>query len=320
VTTVVNQAIDAVSFANSVKLLTNDRRFENRRWIPNQIVFHPGDLQTSIRELTAQKQVFPDIAVINLLAAYSERVGGTGNPGMGMESKMGGHPSPATNFLGMLQQSQIQSSRALKSVREALSWVGAHRAVLYQQFERNEGDWITRVFGKDAPVILGYLNAEQPLLGQVDFDVHAFSEVSNPDAERQKFIAIDQLVTNHYVILAKYVEVMANPQAPPQLKALMAQAAAAKTKSLIGVLESAEIDDVEDYVGKLSRAGDDVRQQLAQLGGLLGGGGVGVRPGGNGAAGQPGAQAVPEPGMGPVPGGGGAPVPAVGGAGGGSLF
>jgi hypothetical protein len=239
---------------------------------------------------------------------------------MGQESKMGGHPSPATNFLGMIQQSQIQSSRALKSVREALSWVGAHRAVMYQQFEKNEGNWIERVFGpEDAGQIMAYLEAEQPLLGQVDFDVHAFSEVSNPDSERQKFIALDQLVTNHYVILAKYVEVMGNPQAPPVLKALMAQAATAKTNSLIKVLESVEIDNVEDYVGTLARAGDDVREQLAATLAITGGG-VGGGPGGPGAPGQPGPQAVPGQGVGAVPGGGGPALQANGGAGGGTLF
>ena len=313
-----NQASDSVTVANALKLWTSDRNLENKRWSPNKINFSSNLGEMGLKEFgQGVKNIQPDMGLLQYAQAYIERSGGAADPVQGRESRMGGHPSPATNFLGMLQQSQINSSRSLKSLRTALSKMGEHRALMYQQFETNKGDWIAKVFGvEDRERIMRYLEADSPIYGQVNFDIHAFSEVHNPDAERQKAIVISQMVTNHYITAAKYVEVIENPQAPPRLKALMEQALTALTKSTINFLEASEVDEYEDYVNALDKGRT---QSLDALRGLLPGmGGPGAQlngsPGGPPGGGPPpgaspgGQSLLPGPGLGPLPQGGGQPL------------
>jgi hypothetical protein len=313
-----NQSSDSVTVANALKLWTSDRNLEGKRWSPNKINFSSNLNEMGLKEYgSGVKNIQPDMALLQFLQAYAERSGGAADPVQGRESRMGGHPSPATNFLGMLQQSQINSSRSLKSLRTCLSKMGEHRALMYQQFETNKGDWIGKVFGvEDRERIMEYLEAESPLYGQVNFDIHAFSEVHNPDAERQKAVVISQMVTNHYITAAKYVEVIENPQAPPRLKALMEQALTALTKSTINFLEAAEVDEYEDYVNALDKGRT---QSIDALRGLLppqlGGGGqqpgAGLNGGGGGPpspAGPGGPALLPGAGMAPLPGPGGGPL------------
>jgi hypothetical protein len=243
-TTMANQSIDAVTMANALKLLTSDKKLANQPLVPNQIAL--VDDVNSVKELTSQKSVFPDIAIMNLLQAMGERTIGQSDPLLGRESRSGGHPSPATNFLGMLEQSQILNTRPMKSVRVALSQAGEHRATFYQQFEKNRGDWITRRFGeRDAEPILEWLRSGVPAAGLADFDVHALSEIHNPQEERSKALAVDQLTTNYYIKITKFMEVLANPQAPPFIKDAARQAVEVSGLTLTKFLEASDIDEVE---------------------------------------------------------------------------
>jgi hypothetical protein len=312
-TTILNQGIDAVSFGNGLKVIVNDRKLEDKPWIPNRIVYSSNP-ELAVRELGAGlKNVMPEMQLMGFLQAVGERVGGMSDPNLGRETRMGGHPQPATNFVGLIQQSQINSSRSLKSIRTALSRVGQHRAILYQMFEKNKGDWIQRVFGeKDSNYIMDYLDSPEPIFGQVEFDVHSFSEVHNPDAERQKAVVIDQMVTNHYITVIKAMEVAENPQATPNARQMAWKMIEGKTRSLINFLEASEVDDYEDYVDKLDAAR---KGNISDLAGLLA-----TRGGGAGPPGQPGAQTLPGPGVVPLPGGAGAPIRSNGGLGGGAFL
>lgn len=306
ISTVVNQGIDSVTFGNSLKVFTSDRDLEGKRWVPNKLNYTTD--VNRIKEMTGAKNVASEIAIANILQAVSERIGGQPDPALGREIRQGGHPQPATNFLGLIQQSQITSSRSVVDVRRALSKIGEHRAVLYQQFERNRNGWISRVFGEeDAPNIMRWLDSPEPLIGQITFDVHALSEIHNPDAERQKAVVIDQMVTNHYGIVAQFLQAMENPQTPPSVKAALQKAVEAKGQSLINFLEASDIDDIDQYVERF-RANQGANIDLVnQLAGFLQQGGAQGALGAAGGNGSPralspgGAQPAPEPGVVPLP-------------------
>jgi hypothetical protein len=317
--TMVNQANDSVTIGNSVKLFTNDRNLENKRWQPNRFTFTP-DPEKGLKEFGASvKNVMPEMTLLQAAHSMVERIGGAAEAVQGRESRMGGHPSPATNYLGQIQQSQINSSRSLKSLREALSRVGLHRALMYQQFETNKGNWITTQFGvEDATRILKYLSAATPLHGHVDFDIHPLSEIHNPDAERQKAITIYQMVSNHTVTIAKLNEGAraAEMQGDPTQAQWLRSSVKALTKSAQLFLEAAEVDDWEDYVGVIQQSSNASLDALRQLAPTAGGPGG---PPGGGPPGQPvaGGPSVPPPGVASLFGQGGSPPPGSNGGGGG---
>jgi hypothetical protein len=298
-TTILNQSIDSITFANSVKLATRDHNLLSRPFQPNQFLY-TEDIE-GLRELGAQKQVFPDATVMQVLQAMGERVGGQSDPNFGRETRMGGHPQPATNYLGQQAASQALNTLPMKSLRQAIGKMGEHRSIMYQQFEKNRGGWLAKVFDEgDAEQIWEILNDTQIITGKIRFDVHALSELHNPDAERQKTILIDQVYTNYVTQVAKMLEVIENPQTQqmPQLRQHLITAITAKGETLQRFLEASDVDNIETYIYNLQEAQNGDLRNLAQLVASVRG------------AGPAAAAAGP---AGPIPGGGLALVP--GGAG-----
>src|SRR3990172_1336 len=101
-TTMVNQAIDAVTLANAMPFGTTDPKWKDKRLQPGQGVY--VDRAEGIFALNISKNILPDIAIVNLLQVMGDRVSGVNDPLLGRETRMGGHPSPATNVLTQLQQ------------------------------------------------------------------------------------------------------------------------------------------------------------------------------------------------------------------------
>lgn len=307
ITTVVNQAIDAITFGNSLKVMTSDKKLVNREWSPN-LPLLVDDINTT-KEMTAMKAILPEMQIIGVLQAMAERSGGASDPTLGRESKMGGHPSPATNFVGMLQQSQMQQTRSIKSVGDAVARVGEDRALLYQQ--TGSPPWLGAVMGEaDAEKVKQWLEGDTSIYGTVSFEVHTLSEMHNPDAELRKAVAIDQMVTNYHVKLQNFTGLL-NPQAgaSPEQQREAQLAIESLGKTLTKALEAAEVDEVEDFVFKLQENMNGNLAQLAQAAALAGGGG-GVPP----VAGGPGN--LRRPAVGPVsPPPGRAAVRAAGGGG-----
>jgi hypothetical protein len=296
-TTAVNQGIDAVTMGNSLKYITRDAKIKTTPFVPNQPIV-TDDIE-GFREMTGQKQVFPEISMTQLLQAIGERVGGQSDPNFGRETRMGGHPQPATNFMGQQANSQILNTLPMKSIRRAVGKMGEHRTILYQQFETNRDGWIHTVFDRDdGDQIWEALTSDQVVSGQIRFDVHALSELHNPDAERQKTILIDQVYTNYVTTVAKMIEVANNPQAPPEMQQLMREAVSAKGEALTRFLEASDVDNIEDYVFQLQEAQNADLNTLQQLTAGVRGGPAQVTAGGPGGP-------VRGPGLAALPGGAG---------------
>ena len=144
------------------------------------------------------------------------------------------------------------------------------------------------------------LEDDQVVTGNVRFDVHALSEMHNPDAERQKTVLIDQVFTNYVTQVAKMLEVIENPQSQqmPQLREHLTRAISAKGETLTKFLEASDVDNIEEYIFTLKEAqGGDIGA-LQQLAAGIGGNGP------QGQAGGPGGP-IPGPGLAALPGGAG---------------
>lgn len=278
-----NQAIDRQTLDNALHVFTTDRRLADRGYDPNTINL-VNDIG-AIKVERAGSNIVPDLTMINALKGFGELIGGQSDPFFGKETRMGGHPSPATNTLVFQQNMQILSTRSLKSIRMELTRIAEHRTILYQQFEQNRGRHIHNTFGdEDAEKIMQVLEAEDSFVGNVTIDVHPMSEVHNPDAEMRKAVMVDQVVTNYFVKVAKFLETSVGIAATPQerqaalaeMQEVAREAITAFGKTTRTILEVAQVDDVEEFVHKLQESAsaniDLIGNSAAFLGSTLGAG------------------------------------------------
>jgi hypothetical protein len=295
ITSMTNQAIDSVTIANSLKMFTQNPRLTNAEWTPNRPMFVENLNDVLIPNV--QKGSVPDIQLVNLLNAVGERVTGISDPLLGRETRMGGHPSPATSTLVQLGESAKLFDFTQREIRLQLNKVGQFLLSLYQQFPTRMEEVIGQ---EDAARVQEILLTDRTLR----LDVHALSEGTNPEAERQNAVLVDQVVTNYYAFVTRLLPLLDQPNAPPTLKAGITSAIESKTKSVIQLLETLQIDDPDEFVMKLGENQGGQADQLQQfMAGILGGGQAGAGQG-----------AVSGAANGGVPGGGDGAAAALAGA------
>lgn len=268
VTTMVNQAIDSVTFANSLNYVTTDGRLKNQRWSPSMPL--KVDNINDVTFPNIPKGVQPDIAMTNLLTAIGERLTGIADPALGRETRLGGHPSPATSTLVQLQEASRLFNMTLRQIRQQTSHIGEDIASMFQQYETDEEGRLTAIHGEaDAEAIRSIiLNPDIPISGAVQFDLHSMSEQLNPETAFQQAITTNQVVDNYWTRALNMLQVLTNPQAPPPLKKGAMDALKAATASMKRALISIDIDDVEEFIMELDdeRSGDlaGIQQFLQQ--------------------------------------------------------
>lgn len=307
--TMINQAIDATTLQNSVMGLTSDPQMVGKRFTPGQLQY-TQDLTATRFDVRPQAIIQPNVQLIQLILASAERVTGMSDPAFGREMRSGGHPSPATSTLALLQQGQTRLARTLAFDRQELSRLGEDIASLYQHFEADQQGRIARVIGAgDAARLQEWFFPTDGLGGRTEFDVRALSDSMNPDAEFQKAVQIDQVVTNFYAKMLQglNVAIQATQAPPPFQQAIMQMtfhsfdAFIASTKR---ALDAANVDNIEDFLGMLQEAKSagtpdqlnaalTAAQQAAQLGLEASAGSPQGPAVATGAGGVPAASAVP---------------------------
>jgi hypothetical protein len=263
-TTMVNQAIDAVTLANSMPAKTTNPALLSRKRNPATPVL--VDQMDDFEPINLSKVVIPEIALFNSLFAMSERLTGASDPTLGRETRLGGHPAPATSTLALLQQSGIPAQAGMKIVRRQLGRLGEDIASLYQQFP-TDAERVVRAMGQeDGAKVVAWLDGQTPIFGNVEFDLHALSDIHNPQAEQQKAILLDQVTANYFAKVFQTIQLIETPQTGPLTKQAALKALDALTKSFTRVLEASDVDEVRDFVLKLQESNNDPRviQELGQ--------------------------------------------------------
>jgi hypothetical protein len=243
---------------------------------------------------------FDDMRLMTAVNTIAERQTGMSDPAMGRETRQGGHPSPATTTLALLDQSELMQGTTRELIRTQYSRIGEAIASLYQQFETNEDGKLQRVLGEgDAQRVEEFLFPEDPVSGSLMFDVSAMSSANTPETQMKKSILISQMNQNYWLMVVKGLQFLESPQVGPLVKQGVMEAIRASTKSHIQFLESGDVDDLERFVLSLAeneRSGaSDLREATgrateiaqnsmgAQQPGMGGAGGVPT----NGASGPP---------------------------------
>lgn len=296
------QGIDAVTLANSAPFMTTNPKIAKRTLTPGQgmLVDAMGDVQ----RLDLSKMIQPEIAIINLFQVFAERVSGVNDPLLGRESRSGGHPSPATNYLGMLEQSREMGSIPIRNMREQYSRIGETIASLYQLFDTDEEGRLTRVFGEaDAARIKEWMfPTDATIAGNMEFDVFTLSETENPEAEMKKAIVIQQATQQYMAATQQLLAIIESPQIGPLQKQGAVKAMEILGKTHQQFLEAADFDEAQEAILELQQRGNDNAAALGQFRQFIEQQGQRGLAGGQGAAGVGPAPQVPPaaaPGTGP---------------------
>lgn len=298
-TTSLNQAHDARTRANAVWGKTKRKDYLNKPLDPSSLIYDPD--MNSVEAFNLPTSTFDDARMMTMINTIAERQTGMSDPAQGRETRQGGHPSPATTTLALLEQSEIMQGTTRELIRSQYSRLGESIASMYQQFETNEDGKLQRVLGEeDAGRVEEFLFPTDPVSGTLMFDVTSMNAKNNPDADMKRAILVNQMNQNYWIAVIRGLSFLENPDVGPLVKNGVIEAIRASTKAHLKFLEAGDVDDLERFVLSLAeneKAGtDDLRTATARAteiaGDRLGPGQAGVGgPGGvvpGGAAGPPG--------------------------------
>jgi hypothetical protein len=252
--TFVNQSADAVTKSNSTQGATSNPQLAKADLAPNKFVL-VDDPGSDVAVFNQGKNIAPDMMLYSQLNVTAERITGISDPAMGRETRMGGHPAPATSTLSLLAEGKKLDLVGIRSIRQAISRLGIYLATLYQQFETSREKVVKAVGAEDGEKIIQWLSPEMPIFGNLELDLAAVSETMNPQVEQQKALAIFQITGNYYALVTQFLQLAGNPQAPEALVASMLQGLTALQESYKKILESGDIDDIKSFILDLDQIG-----------------------------------------------------------------
>lgn len=271
-TTMVNQAIDAITLANSIVGKTQDSKVVSQQFSPNKWLLVDDISET--QEFNLSKIVVPDISLINMMVAFGERLSGVADPTLGRETRLGGHPQPATSFVAGLQEANKLFSSGLRSIRKQIGRAAEVMATLYQFYGSTRVDdhrrKIERALGpRDADKVSTWMfPQDQPIIGNMQFDLHAVSETMNPEVEAQRAVLISQMTGNYFAQILQAISVLEQGQITSEPgKQAVIQSIEALGESHRQFLEASQVDEIETYLFKL-KENNDAGQQGQVIGQL----------------------------------------------------
>jgi hypothetical protein len=264
-TAILNQSIDARTRANAIWAKTTRREFLNKPINPEHPIYVGADIN-SFMEMKVDTNILQDQGLMNVVQILSERLTGQAEPALGRESRQGGHPSPATSTLALLQQGDIMALPTKDLLRMQVSRMGEAVASLYQQFETNEDGRLQRILGdRDAADVEQFLFPTDPISSVMKFDVVAMNESTNPQTEMSKAVTVTQMNTNYWAFVLRATQVMqqATQQgANPMVLQMALKSIEAQTEAHKRFLEASDIDDIETYIFELNRGLTESTNQL----------------------------------------------------------
>lgn len=280
VTTLYNQGVDAVTRANSIWAKTSSMKHLTEPFDPR----HPVKVSdmNEFQEMNLQRSVQPEIALITGANTYAERSIGVNDPAVGRETRHGGHPSPATSTLALLEQTGIMGQSTLSMLRHEISRAGRDVAILNQQYGFGDHRRTAAVFGiSDAKALEVFMSS--PIPSNYQFEVVAMSDSLNPETEMNRAIKVAQINQLYWGAVMQAVQVLESNKSGPILKRVLVQSIQSTTNVYARFLDAANVDDMEAFIVQLNRLGTDNAAAIRQFAGgarELAGGNSGVPTGG----------------------------------------
>lgn len=194
--------------------------------------------------------------------------------------------STATVGVQQLREGVKRSDQVLREMRRAISGVGMRCAELYQQF--NQGNKPYLAMGqKEGLMVQKVLSFPLEIIrAGVGIEVTATSSSYNKELQQRTDMLIMGQLTQYYGQLLQYMQLIVNPQLPPQMQAVAMQAAQAGSIMLRRMLDNYGTQDADRLAPDLQEALNGQSQQLGQLQQVAYGGGQAMGQGGPGQLGM----------------------------------
>ena len=290
ITTTVNQAVDAQTRANSIWAKSKDLRHLEQPINPQIPIHDPND---TFEPLNIPGAAFGNFNLLQYFQGVGERLTGQGDAQFGRETRMGGHPSPATSTMAMLQNSEVLLNPRHGQVSKVLSRAGMFLATVNQQFETNADGRLKRLLGEiDGKRVEDFLFPVEPIPGNYLFSVKGLSRSLNSDTRLNRSMQLFQLGQQYWAGMVAATKALAEsiqmPLPEPIKKAQVnayLQFIMSQNETYKDLLQAADVDDVEKFLFSVENFMGGSRNALEQLvtnqaagpeqpGGLAGAGGA----------------------------------------------
>lgn len=295
--------------------------------------FYPGKIiRTENPREDMQSFTFPDVSAATLNAEiqakrYLDTHTGVSEAMLGMPDQTAKSGTSPSLQMFLAEQGNSILETAIESLSEGLSEVGMFFTLQMVKNSASVLEYLEELVDEDdVDIVREFLSMDiEDVPLRVGMSIKTTEVQKSEDAKRQNLMALNQLYSMFGQEVMQYMQVMASPEAPPELKQFAVRFYLGKSKIMEQTLELFGTSDTEDYVAytrdlevMLEALDAQKRQMVAQMGGNggtqeagmagVGGGAGAVAPGqGAGMAGSIGG-AGPEPGdgggLGPGPGGG----------------
>ena len=266
-TTLVNQSIDRRTLENSIPFITNSPSLRNYRFSPMSPIYaDDANLRESVMPLNLVTQPVSDISLMNFVTSVSERVTGVSDVNLGRETRLGGHPAPATNTLVQLQEGAKVMATRLQLARQQLGTAAEWLLGMYQQFDLGDRGRLAARLGPADAARLEQLVVSPEV---IHFDAYAISNTVNPDNDRSNAIALMQASANYYGFVLRMLSLVENPQLKAQQPMVVdasAKAIASYTESYKRVLSASEVDEIDKFIIQLREAKGQDAEAVGRFG------------------------------------------------------
>lgn len=265
-----NQSIDAGTRANNLWMITNNPALQNYKMSMGKMLYSEGGMD-SVRELKVDTRSPIDAVMIQLVQSYSERRGNLNDPSFGRELRQGGHPSPATSTLALLDEQRKGHDPILRLYRRELSKLIADAMTMYQSFEADEEGRIERIMGAgpDSVAVKEFLlppRDSTPINVGVEFDLLAMSPTSNPETEGRRAIQANQATLQNAANLLPMIANLESGQGGPMVQEALKSVVRTLSETHKMLLQALGVDEIEKFTFDVDELlGEGNAQRLRQL-------------------------------------------------------
>lgn len=273
ITTMHNQRLDNATLSNSTMFkgrkgsgIRQDEPVFPGRWF---LLDDLNDVQT----LQMGQRFDSTVPYEQLTQSYATNRSGVNDYVMGRPTPSIGYGTATVNVM-QHQEAGKRFDQTLREVRVALGESGVRLVELYQQF--NQGGKIFAAMGdKDGALVQQILQFPLELIRYgVGVDVTATSETLNKDVEIRNQTIVMQMVSQFYMQMLQGMQMILNPQLPPELRAMVMQMMQGGNLLMRRLLDTYDVQDIDNLVPQLQELLNGGQQQLNSVPQPVGSGAV----------------------------------------------
>lgn len=261
ITAMHNQRLDNATLSNSTMFkarkgigIRQDEPVFPGRWF---LLDDLNDVQT----MNMGQRFDSTVPYEQLTQSYAMNRSGVNDYVMGRPTPSIGYGTATVNVM-QHQEAGKRFDQTLREVRVALGESGVRLVELYQQY--NQGGKVFAAMGeKDGAVLQQVLQFPLELIRYgVGVDVTATSSTLNKDVEIRNQTIIIQMVTQFNMQMLQGMQMVLNPQLPPELRAMVLQMMNAGNILMRRLLDSYDVQDIDRIVPQLQEILNGGQQQL----------------------------------------------------------